>query len=69
MYMQQYYVYVKLACCKILGCLKININSTLDRYKVFRWRIYTTPGSELEPVLVLGAEVSKLDQYWFGPSV
>ena len=31
---------------KIPDCLKINIDSTLDRYEVFRRRIYTEPGSE-----------------------
>ena len=36
----------------------ININFTLDRYKVFRRRICTEPGSEqVGLVLVLGAEV------------
>ena len=39
--------------CKIPDCLNINIDSTLDLYKVFRQRIYTEPGSEQD-----------LDRYW-----
>ena len=42
----QHYVYVDLHLLQIPGCLKININSTLDRYKGFRLRIYPRPGSE-----------------------
>ena len=53
------------ACYKILGCLKININSDLDRYKAFtnRQRIYTAPGSEqyFGSVLVLGFEVVQIE--------
>ena len=48
---------------------KININFTLDRYKVFRRRICTEPGSEqVGSVLVLSAEVVQVGPIqMFGP--
>ena len=48
---------------------KINIDFTLDRYKVFRRRICTEPGSEqVGSVLVLGAEVVQVGPIqMFGP--
>ena len=58
---------------RILGFLKININSTLDHYKVFRWRII--PHQDLKStwigpaVFVLGLRWSRFDWFWFDPSV
>ena len=48
---------------------KINIDFTLDRYKVFRRKICTEPGSEqVGSVLVLGAEVVQVEPIqMFGP--
>ena len=50
---------VDLRFLQIPDCLKMNIDTTLDRYKVFRRRIYTEPGSgpRLGSVLVLGDEL------------
>ena len=48
---------------------KITIDFTLDRYKVFRRRICTEPGSEqVRSILVLGAEVVQVGPIqMFGP--
>ena len=44
-YLPQHHV-LTFVSCEIPDCLKINIDSTLGPYKVFRRRIYTEPGSE-----------------------